>query len=148
MLLLALVLAACSTPRYTMLEVGPLNKAEVWRGMTGVAASAQYPPGPGTDQGLLIFESRWRNTVLQDRHPGRRRLYMDAQPLSGFEHRWVVRYYVEQQKVRERGLLYARSEADWSSDGQNTLEEEEIARKLSRLAASAEQSGDRDPERR
>ena len=144
LLSLALCLAtACSWTSYRELETIPLSKGQVWRGISEVASTGGWPSDPAvTDEGLGIYQSRWRTRVLALGHAGRTRLRVEVEPRSDPGEGWVVYYYIEQQLVDDPTRVFNPVESDWQDDGQDVQQEEIfVARLRIRLGMGLQTSG-------
>lgn len=124
-LLLPLLLMACGTARdWREVAVGPTTFANTYQGITRSASADGYlASGPDCDAGLGIYQSRWRHKNLGLGRPGRFRLRAEIQEGGSAEQGWTVRFYIEQQKVKDLGKSMNPGENDWSWDGQDTERE-------------------------
>ncbi len=132
--LLPLVLClatACSFTSYREIETIPLTKGQVWQGISEVANTGGWPSDPAvTDEGLGIYQSRWRIRTLRLGHAGRRRLRVEIEPISDPQKGWTVSYYIEQQLVDDPRRSFDPVESDWQYDGQDAQQEEIFAARL------------------
>jgi hypothetical protein len=132
--LACLLFGACSTAKdWQELQVGPQTFADVYDGVQEIADSGGFVPSAGDcDRGLGVWQSRWRMRVLDAiGHPGRQRLHVeikDGAPDTG----WLIRFYVEQQKVKDLRKSMGPSEDDWSRDGQDSETEDLYGQRLAR----------------
>jgi hypothetical protein len=139
-------LAACGTLReWQEMQTAPMLQAEVYNAIDQIAGQGGLVPSAADcDRGLGIWQSRWRHTQT-DRgvpHPARYRLRAEVlldhgSPESG----WTVRYYVEQQWVKDLKQSTDPQESDWSDHGQNREAEflfgDRLRRRLSPPRAAA-----------
>ena len=129
---LALCLAsACSFTSYSEIETIPLTKGQVWRGVSEVANSGGWPSDRAvTDEGLGIYQSRWRTRVLAMGDAGRTRLRVEMEPSEDPEIGWILYYYIERQMVDDPRRSFDPVESDWQDDGQDAQREEIFAARL------------------
>ncbi len=116
---------ACSFTSYREIETIPLTKGQVWQGISEVANTGGWPSDPAvTDEGLGIYQSRWRIRTRRLGHAGRLRLRVEIEPISDPEKGWTVSYYIEQQLVDDPKRSFDPVESDWRDDGRDAQREE------------------------
>jgi hypothetical protein len=146
-LLLFLCAASCGTARnWTEVPVRSLSFAEVYDGIEMVSRDGFVPSPEDCDRGLGIYQSRWHESGQSlGLRPIRVRLRAEIMEGGSREKGWVVRYCVEQQKVKDMGKFTEVAEKDWSNDGQDTEREANIGNRLRSYyktrAADADQPG-------
>lgn len=99
-----------------------MTLAEVYDGIEFTATRAGLTAAAAdSDRGLGVWQSRWRDRYVEGvARPGRYRLRCEILIDEGSaEKGWVVRYHVEQQKVKDLTKSRDPAEGDWSSDGQD-----------------------------
>jgi hypothetical protein len=143
-----LLLAACGSVRdWRELRTDPMTLAEAYDGLVFVASGDGFlNDASASDRGLGIWQSRWKQRTLDDRHPGRFRLRAELLPeLGSAGTGWPIRYVVEQQKVKDLRRSVSPQEDDWSSNGQDREREailgEKLFRRLAPKAALGRQPG-------
>lgn len=144
-LLFASLSASCGTVRHWReLQTDPMSIGAAWEGFVQVAASQRdgfLVDQTKTDRGLGIWQSLWRNRQ-SERYPIRYRLkaeflFDEGSPEEG----WLLRYVVEQEKVKDIRRHVQPSEDDWSADGQNVEVEDILTYRLQyRLAPTSIES--------
>ena len=141
---LALCLAtACSWTSYREIETIPLSKGQVWRGISEVANTGGWPSDPAvTDEGLGIYQSRWRIRGMSMGHAGRSRLRVEIEPIADPDKGWTVFYYIERQLVDDPRRALDPVESDWRDDGRDAQREEIwVARLRIRLGMGLQATG-------
>ncbi len=127
---LLILVPACTVHDFNQFETGPLTRGQLWEGVSEVAETRFRPSAAVTDQGLGIFESEWRHEVLRRGHAGRTRLRVELDPRPGTDEGWVVRYFIEQQRVVDLGRSFSPVEDDWEEDGQDVQQEQIFGARL------------------
>jgi len=133
--------ASCGTV-YNWREVrsGPATQAEVYDAVEYLARTDGFQRSEGEcDRGLAVWASRWRYRQIGLGRPGRYKLRAEVLLENGSkEEGWVVRYIIEQQKVKDLGRSLDPAETDWSNDGQDGEREFLFGQRLQmRLGAGA-----------
>lgn len=131
----ALLLASCGTVvEWHEMQSAPMTIGECYDGLVYIAMHDGFrADSTGTDRGYGRWQSRWRERQLGLNRPGRYRLRAEVMIDDGStEKGWIVRYVVEQQKVKD--LAHSRNpiEDDWSDDGQDAEREALFTEKLVR----------------
>jgi hypothetical protein len=127
------LLCACGTARqWRELRTGPMKFAEAWQGLVEVAQGDGYIASPESDQGLGIYQSRWRPTNLGLGRPGRFRLRAEIEEGVGGEQGWNLRFCIERQRVKDLNRTFDPREEDWSWDGQDGEREAVLGERLRR----------------
>ncbi len=130
-------LAACGTVSdWRDIDTAPMTWAACYENLDFVAKHHGFTPDvPNCDAGKGLWQSRWQPRQLGLNRPGRYRLraevlFDEGSPDKG----WPVRFVVEQQKVKDlrRPDENARTEDDWSRDGQDAEIEAIFGEKLRR----------------
>ncbi|MCB9876042.1 MAG: hypothetical protein H6835_00440 [Planctomycetes bacterium] len=125
LLLLLPFLAACGTVReWNELETEPMTLGACYDGLTACAQGARFvPDNAHSDRGLGELQSRWRRREVQLRgtyYPVRNRLIAEIKVDEGSsETGWRLRYYIEQETVKDLSRHSTPQEDDWSADGQD-----------------------------
>ena len=116
------LLPACGTVTdWRELRTDPMTFGECYDGLAFVAGKDGFVGDvSASDRGLGTFQSRWRQRVTDDRHPGRFRLRAEVlidegSPADG----WPIRFAIEQQRVKNLTRSFEPVEEDWSPAGQN-----------------------------
>lgn len=132
---LLLAAAACGTVSdWQEVKSAPMPVGEAYEALIRAANSRGYAPDvPNCDRGDGKWQSRWRQRIQDDRHPGRYRLRAEilldeGSPQQG----WPIRFVIEQQKVKDLRRSLDPTEDDWSSDGQDQEAEAIFAEMLTR----------------
>lgn len=139
---LLIPLGACNMAKnWTELRTGPMPIAQVYDNVEFVATSDGFRPSPpDCDRGLGIWQSRWRRRAQQDGRPGRTRLRVEIESLD--PQGWLVRWYVEQQRVKDLDKAQTPREDDWSSNGQDGEREHLFGARLSRRLQPLDSAAD------
>jgi hypothetical protein len=150
--LLCAVLPACGTVYdWRELRTGPATQAEVYDAIEFLARTDGFAPAVGEcDRGLAVWASRWRFRQIGLGRPGRFRIRAEILVDQGSaDQGWIVRFLVEQQRVKDLERSMDPHEEDWSDDGQDTEREflfgERLRRRLGPRAVSAGGSGRKAP---
>jgi hypothetical protein len=133
-----LLLTACGSVRdWRELRTDPMPIGEVYDGLTAVAAGdGFFPDNSVSDRGHGIWQSRWKERLLDNRHPGRFRLRAEVDVDTGAAAAgWDLRYRIEQETVDDLRRSSAPAEDDWSADGQDGEREAIFGEKLVRRLA-------------
>jgi hypothetical protein len=123
------LVSACAVHDFQHFQTGPLTRGQLWAGVSEVAET-RFRSSAVTDQGLGIFQSQWRHEVLRRGHAGRTRLRVELDPRPGPEEGWVVRYFIEQQRVADLERSFSPVEDDWEEDGQDAQQEQIFGARL------------------
>lgn len=133
---------ACSTAKdWKEVRSAPMPYADVYDGVEAVANGGGLSADRGVcDRGLGIWQSRWRQrTLAMHGRPGRFRLRAEVDVEDGSESAgWLVRYFIEQEKVDDLRRTKDPREEDWSYGGQDTEAEFLFGERLSRRLRSHE----------
>lgn len=134
LLALLLLCAACGTSRnWQEVHTVPMRFAQVWEGVDFVARTDGFLPDPAeSDRGLGVYQTRWRRQTLMLGRAGRYRLRAEIRAKEEPEGAWLVRYYIEQQKVDDLARMFTQTEDDWSAAGQFSAREQIFGERLSR----------------
>lgn len=146
LLLLSLGAASCGTARnWSEVRVQSLTFADVYSGIETIA-KPEYLPSKDCDRGLGIWQSRWREVLPGlGQRPFRFRLRAEIIEGGSRETGWVVRYIVEQQKVKDLGKFHDNvTEKDWSPNGQDSEREKTFGDRLQRHYTSRRPGVDQD----
>ncbi len=129
---LGLLTACASEPKWRTVDVkAPFGEA--WNAFVDVGVTNGYRQfdGPdGTDRGMRVFVSTWRESPAPFRMSARTRLRGKFERPEGQDDAWQIRFYVQRQKVREIEAGFDPHEADWSDDGQDGDREDIILGQL------------------
>lgn len=145
LLVVALVVAAtgCFGPRVTWREVdvGDVPLGDAWRAIEEMSAVDGYPTDPAsTDRGLREFTSKWRSVELPFRRANRRRVHARFEKTDAGG--WMVRYYVQLQKVDDIAKTFDPADDDWEEAGQDAETENRFAAKLRLRFSGATEGSD------
>lgn len=140
--LLALPLfAACGTAKdWREVETAPMTFGECWEGLSYIAKHDGFSLDPSvSDRGMGVMQAKWRMRQLSLGHPGRYRLHAEVDPEKGSaKDGWLVRFYIEQQWVKDLRKSRDPQEKDWSRNGQDGEREAIFAEKLRRRIGKRE----------
>lgn len=142
--LACLLLTACASVReWRELRTDPMPIGEVYDGLVFVASGDGFINDASvSDRGFGIWQSRWKQRLLDNRHPGRFRLRAEVDLDGGSAAAgWDVRYRIEQETVKDLRRSTAPEEDDWSAAGQDGQREvifgEKLVRKLAPKSLAA-----------
>lgn len=125
--------AACGT-RHNWREINsaPMPYGECYDGVRYLVQHEGFAfDASVSDRGKGVLATRWRDRQLSLGHPGRYRLFAEIDPEFGSAAAgWLVRFYVEQQWVKD--LRYSREprERDWVDLPQDSERESIFLEKL------------------
>jgi len=138
-ILLVLATGACSTAkRWQEMTVGGLNFAQVYDTVDLMARTQGFVPSPtDCDRGLGTYQTRWRLHQIGLDRPGRFRLVVNIDDRESASKGWLVRWYIEQEKVKDLSYAERPRESDWSSDGQDGEREYLFGEQLRRSLRAA-----------
>jgi hypothetical protein len=144
---LLLLCAGCGSARnWCEVPVHSLSFAEVYDGIEMVSRDGFVPEPEQCDRGLGVYQSRWHESGQSlGLRPIRVRLRAEIMEGGSREKGWVVRYCVEQQKVKDMGKFTELSEKDWSNAGQDPEREANIGNRLRRYYATRQGDVDQAP---
>lgn len=110
---------------------------ECYDGVEFLATRDGFTPDPlACDRGVGTWQSRWRERQIGLGRAGRFRLRAEVLIDEGSSDvGWIVRYAVQQQKVKDLGKSMTPKEEDWSDDGQDAEREFTFGQKLERRLA-------------
>ncbi len=136
-LFVPLLFAACGTVRdWRELRTEPMTLGECFDGIEHVAQREFVSDGAVSDRGLGIWQSRWRQRMLERNFPGRFRLRVEVMLDEGTTATgWPIRYVVEQERVDDLRRSLQPREEDWSSTGQDKEKEALLGERLVRRLA-------------
>lgn len=139
-----ITLGACNTSKnWWELRTAPMPIGQVYDQVGFVATSDGFRPSiTDCDRGLGIWQSMWRTRTQADGHPGRSRLRVEIETPKEPPEGWLVRWYVEQQGVKDLTHAMAPREDDWSNMGQDAEREQLFGARLSRRLRPASTDGD------
>ncbi len=143
-----LLLAGCATRRdWREIRTGPATRAEAYDAVEFLARTDGFAPSQANcDRGLGTWSSRWRYRQVGLGRPGRYRLQAEVLLEDGSHQAgWIVRYLVEQQKVKDLARSREPVEDDWDADGQDIEREYLFGQRLIRRLGSGAQTG-REPQ--
>jgi hypothetical protein len=135
---LCALVAACGSVRdWRDLRTDPMPLAEVYDGLSLVAGGDGFVNDTSvSDRGMGIWQSRWKQRLLDNRHPGRFRLRAEVDVDSGSAAAgWDLRYRIEQESVDDLRKSMSPQEDDWSAAGQDEPREAIFGEKLARRLA-------------
>ncbi len=115
----------------------PMTFGECYDGVEFLATRDGFTPDPLVcDRGVGMWQSRWRERQIGLGRAGRFRLKAEVLIDEGSaDAGWVVRFAVQQQKVKDLGKSMNPTEDDWSEDGQDSEREVIFGQKLARRLA-------------
>ncbi|MFK7741649.1 MAG: hypothetical protein AB8H80_15130 [Planctomycetota bacterium] len=138
-LLVSAAMTSCGTVRsWRELKTEPMSIGAAWNGFVQIvtARDGWLSDQSVTDQGLGIWQSRWKKREMERNFPIRNRFYAEFLLDEGSrEDGWLIRYYVEQEKCKDLRRHAAPSEEDWSKDGQDQEAETILGQRLIRRLA-------------
>ncbi|MHC4078351.1 MAG: hypothetical protein ACYST0_07905 [Planctomycetota bacterium] len=120
--LLTLALVGCSTlpPTYRELEARDRTFSEVWVSLQQVTRRLGYAADRDeTDRGRRVFQSVWNTRLTFPRGSTRHRVRVEAERIGPDQPGWLVRCYVEQQKVENIARSVSPRDEDWEPAGQD-----------------------------
>jgi hypothetical protein len=137
---LPFVFASCGTVyHWQEIQTQPMTIGAVYDAVEFIAGGAGFASAPECDRGLGIWTSRWRPRSLQLGRPGRFRLKVEILVDKGSaKDGWLIRYLVEQEKVKDLKKSKNPEEKDWSNDGQYQEREATFGDALERRLRGAE----------
>lgn len=139
LLLLLSLFASCSSVRdWRELQTEPMSIGEVWNGFVSIATARDgwRVDESATDRGNGFWQSRWRKREMERNFPIRNRLKMEIFLDDGSrEQGWLIRYVIEQEKVKDLRRHRDPRENDWSSNGQDIEGETILGERLVRRLA-------------
>jgi hypothetical protein len=129
-LLACLAASACHTPpTWREADLGPVAFEDAWDGLVQIAAVDGFPLDQAdTDRGHKVFASRWRRREIGFGRIARQRVHAEFERSDA--QTWIVRYYVEQQKVEDLAKTMNPPDDAWESAGQDAETEQRFAAKL------------------
>jgi hypothetical protein len=138
-MLSVLATGACSTARkWQEMTVGGLNFAQVYDTVESTARTQGFTPSPADcDRGLGTFQTRWREHQIGLDRPGRFRLVVTIDDRESASKGWLVRWYIEQEKVKDLSRGQRPRDSDWSGDGQDGEREYLFGEQLRRSLRAA-----------
>jgi hypothetical protein len=134
----AFVPQACGSVRsWREMDSAPMTYGECFDGFVFVATRDGFLADESAcDRGLGLWLSRWRQRVLERGFAARYRLRAEILVEEGSNERgWPIRYYIEQEKVKDLRRFSDPREEDWSADGQDEEREAILGEKLLRRLA-------------
>jgi hypothetical protein len=132
------LLVSCEAVRdWRMLQTDPMPIGQAFDGLVYVASGQGFVSDASvTDRGMGIWQSRWKQRILDTRHPGRFRLRAEILVDEGSTTKgWPIRYAIDQQKVGDLRRSVDPREEDWSGAGQDGEREAILGEGLSRRLA-------------
>lgn len=127
---LALAFAGCSSPPKPLeLEI-PLGFGETWEHFADIADRSGFRLDPsGTDRGLRVFVSRWRESPAPFGKGVRTRLHgafekVDERANPSRREAWRLEFWVERQTVTDISRGFEPRESDWVDQGQDREREQ------------------------
>lgn len=134
---LCLLLASCGTVRdWRYLRSDPMPVAQCYDGIVEIAAGEFAQDPAQSDRGEGVFVSRWRQRVKDNRHLARNRVRVELVLGEGSAQTgWPVRFYIEQETVKDLRRDENPREEDWSADGQDAAKEALFQERLLRKIA-------------
>jgi len=138
-LLLFSLFASCGSVRnWRELETDPMSIGEAWTGFVDIATARDgwRVDESATDRGNGLWQSRWRKREMERNFPIRNRLKMEILLDDGSREKgWLVRYVIEQEKVKDLRRHSQPGEDDWSANGQDSEGESILGARLVRRLA-------------
>ena len=125
-----LALMSCSwSPTWQTTAIGKTSFEDAWTAVEDIAAIDGYPiDHAGTDRGLRVLRTKWRQRVMGFRGSERKRIHAEFD--QGEEGEWFVRLCVERQNVPDMAKSADPEEEDWKSAGQDAETEQRLVAKL------------------
>ncbi|HEB52353.1 MAG TPA: hypothetical protein ENI87_03755 [bacterium] len=153
LLLLSLgLLASCgSVHHWRELQTDAMPLGEAWNGFVEIVTGRNgfATDYAGTDRGNGVWLSRWKRRELAGNYRGRIRLRGEFLVDDGStQEGWLLRYYIEREKVEDLRRHRDPREEDYSADGQDTQAEEDLYQRLvRRLSPTAVKNAGNPPTR-
>ena len=115
-----------------------MSIGEAWNGFVAIATARDgwRVDESTTDRGNGLWQSRWRKREMERNFPIRNRLKMEILLYDGSREKgWLVRYVIEQEKVKDLRRHSQPREEDWSANGQDEEGESILGARLVRRLA-------------